>query len=183
MHLHPCSSFNALVNWMSNYLMDCNVLILGDFNLTEINWDSLSGSTLNSTLLCDFIFNFNLTQLILSSQLLLNQLVTFILTNILLLTQIIIWYPLTQSWDVMCTSLTQVLTFLTTLRLIWKVYQISCCTLISKTCLNSVDIEYIWTNLRSLICDAINRSLLERIITHQIGLLLKLDTNFTAFTL
>lgn len=49
---------------MSTHLSDSNVLIMGDFNLPDINWDSLSGSSVNSKNFCDFIFNFNLTQLI-----------------------------------------------------------------------------------------------------------------------
>ena len=39
-------------------------LIVGDFNLPDICWPTLSGSTLLSNLFCDFMFESNLSQLI-----------------------------------------------------------------------------------------------------------------------
>lgn len=63
----PTSSidfFKSLTDWMSTFICDNNVLILGDFNLPDVNWSCLNGSTPNSTVLCDFMFNFNLMQLI-----------------------------------------------------------------------------------------------------------------------
>ena len=40
------------------------VLILGDFNLPEINWSTLSGNSAASDNFCEFIFDSNLTQLV-----------------------------------------------------------------------------------------------------------------------
>ena len=43
---------------------EAHLLIIGDFNLPDICWSSLSGTTLISNLFCDFVFEANLTQLI-----------------------------------------------------------------------------------------------------------------------
>ena len=44
-----------------------NVIILGDFNLPDIDWPCLTSHSPFSDSLCDFVFEFNLTQLILNS--------------------------------------------------------------------------------------------------------------------
>ena len=41
-----------------------HAIILGDFNLPDINWSSLSGTSSFSKQFCDFIFDSNLTQLV-----------------------------------------------------------------------------------------------------------------------
>ena len=40
------------------------LIIIGDFNLPDICWSSLSGQCPRSNLLCDFVFESNLTQLV-----------------------------------------------------------------------------------------------------------------------
>jgi len=40
------------------------ILILSDFNLPDINWQTLSGNSVASDTFCEFIFNFNITQLV-----------------------------------------------------------------------------------------------------------------------
>ena len=41
-----------------------NVIIIGDFNLPDINWLSLVGSTNVSNIFCDFVFECDLSQLV-----------------------------------------------------------------------------------------------------------------------
>ena len=43
---------------------DEHLVIVGDFNLPDVCWPSLTGSTLVSNVFCDFVFVSNLTQLI-----------------------------------------------------------------------------------------------------------------------
>ena len=40
------------------------VIIVGDFNLPDINWNSLTGISIFSTSFCDFIFDYNLVQFV-----------------------------------------------------------------------------------------------------------------------
>ena len=47
--------------------LDENVLILGDFNLPDIDWDLLSGGTRFSSGFCDLTVDLNLRQLVASS--------------------------------------------------------------------------------------------------------------------
>ena len=55
------SALNALEDILSNHQ---HVIIVGDFNLPNINWLSLSSHSPSSGLLCDFLFKYNLTQMI-----------------------------------------------------------------------------------------------------------------------
>ena len=41
-----------------------SVIIIGDFNLPDINWLSLVGSTNESNIFCDFVFECDLSQLV-----------------------------------------------------------------------------------------------------------------------
>ena len=41
---------------------NCDIIIIGDFNCPDINWSSLSGTSPNSTSLCNFIFTHNFMQ-------------------------------------------------------------------------------------------------------------------------
>ena len=68
--LPSCSSeyFSSCLNALSNIMSQHhNVIILGDFNLPDIDWPCLTSHSPFSDSLCDFIFEFNLTQLILTS--------------------------------------------------------------------------------------------------------------------
>ena len=57
---------NATVEYHRNYLqsLPTQVVILGDFNMPDINWSTLSGSSTISNNFCKFIFRSNLEQLI-----------------------------------------------------------------------------------------------------------------------
>ena len=41
-----------------------DIIVIGDFNLPDIEWDTLSAAPHSSEQFCDFVFNNNLTQLI-----------------------------------------------------------------------------------------------------------------------
>ena len=40
------------------------VVIMGDFNIPDIDWNTLTGSSLYSNLFCDLVFHLNLSQLV-----------------------------------------------------------------------------------------------------------------------
>ena len=74
-HILVCTVYippNTNINSCSNllyYLSDLtstseNIIIVGDFNAPDIEWSSLSGTQSQSNLICDFVFNSNLTQLV-----------------------------------------------------------------------------------------------------------------------
>ena len=65
----PPNSPDEYIQKYFNYIislndMTQNLVLLGDFNFKDINWDSLIGTTPLSIKFCDIIFNLNLTQLI-----------------------------------------------------------------------------------------------------------------------
>ena len=59
-----------------------NVIILGDFNLPDINWPCLTSHSLSSDALCELIFEHNLTQLILKSTHSKGNILDLLITNI-----------------------------------------------------------------------------------------------------
>ena len=62
--------FNFLLNFQA---ASDNLIIIGDFNFPDIDWDTLSGHSPNSNQFCDMIFQTNLSQLI-------NEPTTFMVT-------------------------------------------------------------------------------------------------------
>ena len=58
------TTFTDTLSFLSNLASDHNVLIIGDFNLPDLNWSTLSGSSVMSNLFCDFVFDYNLSQLV-----------------------------------------------------------------------------------------------------------------------
>ena len=70
MHCIYTSKLRRNVHRTSNIFLkhltdsDEHLVIVGDFNLPDVSWSSLTGSTLVSNLFCDFVFESNLTQLI-----------------------------------------------------------------------------------------------------------------------
>ena len=57
--------FRSYVSYLSNLVTSHeSILFPGDYNLPDIIWSSLSCSSSNSNLFCDFIFQHNLSQLI-----------------------------------------------------------------------------------------------------------------------
>ena len=59
-----------------------NLLLLGDFNFSDVNWDSLCGLSPASAKFCDIIFNLNLSQLICEPTHIAGNMLDLILTNI-----------------------------------------------------------------------------------------------------
>ena len=59
-------SFDTLIPFLTDILSsNTPCLIVGDFNLPDICWSTLSGGSLLSSYFCDFVFDCNLTQHIL----------------------------------------------------------------------------------------------------------------------
>ena len=67
MYLPPNPSL-LLIQSLSSHLFQfqgsCNIVLLGDFNLPDINWDILCGNSRVAETFCDVCFGFNLSQLI-----------------------------------------------------------------------------------------------------------------------
>ena len=61
--------------------LDGNVLIMGDFNLPDIDWDLLNGGTRFSSNFCDLTADLNLRQLVVSSTHKAGNILDLILTN------------------------------------------------------------------------------------------------------
>ena len=67
LHLHIPSIPTALKSprWCLTYLiLQPHPAVVGDFNLPDIDWDTLSAVSHSSEIFCDFVVNINLTQLI-----------------------------------------------------------------------------------------------------------------------
>ena len=65
----PPNSPKVYCDDLFNFLLNCQaasdkLIILGDFNFPDIDWDTLSGHSPNSNQFCDMIFQANLSQLI-----------------------------------------------------------------------------------------------------------------------
>ena len=55
----------SLMAYLDNFAANPTPLILmGDFNVPDINWDTLSVSMTFSNQLCDFVFQYNLSQIV-----------------------------------------------------------------------------------------------------------------------
>ena len=56
-----------LIQSLSSHLFQfqgsCNIVLLGDFNLPDINWNTLCGNSRVAETICDVCFEFNLFQL------------------------------------------------------------------------------------------------------------------------
>ena len=53
--------FQSYISYLFNLTTSHDpIIFLGDFNLPDINWSSLSCTSFNSTLLCDFVAEHNL---------------------------------------------------------------------------------------------------------------------------
>ena len=72
------SCISALTAIMTHHQ---NVIILGDFNLPDIDWSCLTSHSPFSDLLCDFIFQYNLTQLLLNSTHSKGNILDLLITN------------------------------------------------------------------------------------------------------
>ena len=57
------------------------VYIMGDFNLPDINWSTLSSSSMHSDFFCDFVYECNLSQLVTAPTHCKGNFIDLILTN------------------------------------------------------------------------------------------------------
>ena len=74
--------FNQLIDFLLTLSSNCEFLIvIGDFNRPDICWSSLSGTSLLSNLLCDFVFESNLSQLITCPTHVKGNILDILLTN------------------------------------------------------------------------------------------------------
>lgn len=84
-YISPSSShsyYTDLLAYLSS-LVDSNfIIITGDFNLPDIVWSTLSGSSTVSKLFCDFVFDHNLSQLVTSPTHCKGNILDLVLTNI-----------------------------------------------------------------------------------------------------
>ena len=73
---------NSLFLYLSNLItLRDHIILVGDFNFPDINWDTLSGSSLSSKSFCDFVFQNNLSQLVHSPTHLKGSILDLVLTN------------------------------------------------------------------------------------------------------
>ena len=66
-YIPPCSDltyYSALFDFISVSTNQSEVVLLGDFNCPDVNWSSLTASEYSSRLLCDFVFDNDLCQLV-----------------------------------------------------------------------------------------------------------------------
>jgi len=75
------SLIQSLSSHLCQFDQSCNVVILGDFNLPDIVWDTLCGSTIAAEAFCDTCFENNLSQLISCSTHIHGNTLDLILTN------------------------------------------------------------------------------------------------------
>ena len=72
---------NSLFLYLSNLItLRDHIILVGDFNFPDINWDTLSGSSLSSKSFCDFVFQNNLSQLVHSPTHLKGNILDLVLT-------------------------------------------------------------------------------------------------------
>ena len=73
---------NSLLLYLSSlYISHDHIILVGDFNLPDIDWDTLTGTSLSSKYFCDFVFQNNLCQLIHTPTHLKGNILDLILTN------------------------------------------------------------------------------------------------------
>ena len=58
------SSVSSTLHFLSTIVNQYNAILLGDFNFPDINWSTISSSTLSGSLFCEFVFDHNLSQLV-----------------------------------------------------------------------------------------------------------------------
>ena len=58
------SHFKNILIFLESIAKTNSILIMGDFNLPDINWSTLTSSAVHSDCFCEFVFDCNLTQLV-----------------------------------------------------------------------------------------------------------------------
>ena len=83
-YLPPAPSLSliqSLSSHLSQFQESCNFVLLGDFNLPDINWDTLCGTSGVAETFCDMCFEFNFSQLISCSTHVHDNILDLVLTN------------------------------------------------------------------------------------------------------
>ena len=88
------SYFSLLQSLISTNNLNEDLILLGDFNLPNINWGTMSGSTPQSTDFCDFLFELNLEQLISTPTHIAGNILDVILSNTTIINDIQVITPL-----------------------------------------------------------------------------------------
>ena len=70
-----------VINFIHSLPLTNNTIIVGDFNYPDIDWLTLSGTNLNSSSFCDFIFDINFVQLIETPTHIAGHTLDLVLTN------------------------------------------------------------------------------------------------------
>ena len=75
-------SQKVILDYLTSLAQTDNLLlIVGDFNIADVNWSLLSGSTHFSNQMCDFVFDWNLSQLIESPTHIKGNILDLLMTN------------------------------------------------------------------------------------------------------
>ena len=76
-------TMSEITSYISNNVMNRsdNTILVGDFNLPDINWDTLSAQSAASKSFCDFVFDKNLTQLVNNPTHIKGNILDLVLTN------------------------------------------------------------------------------------------------------
>lgn len=78
----PHLYYTDLLDYLSSLMTSDFIIITGDFNLPDIVWPILSGSSSVSNLFCDFVFDHNLSQLVTSPTHCKGNILDLVFTNI-----------------------------------------------------------------------------------------------------
>ncbi|MCY3929513.1 MAG: reverse transcriptase family protein [Acidobacteria bacterium] len=170
----PPNSSDEYIRKYFNFLvsLNCsagNLVLLGDFNFNDINWDSLDGFSPLSAEFCDIIFDLNLTQLINQPTHTAGNILDLILTNtpdsifnLLIHDNLPLPIPSDHyiiTFDIAMSPVSRKTNGQINLLNFSKGDYEGLChflgTIDLSPCLQSEDIEFIWSYLNALIKDAI----------------------------
>ena len=174
------SSFRDLVEFLTSLSQEeNNLIIIGDFNLPDICWTSLTGSSSLSNLFCDFVFESNLSQLVSGPTHVKGNTLDLLLTNNEnLICQLSVQStPTSQLSDhynicfhmVYCPSTSRRHSPLSVFDYSKADYEGLCNYLLDidySFCLQSGSIEYVWSYLKSVILTGMNMFIPKRRVKH-----------------
>ena len=77
----PDAVFNASMVHLYALPRECDIIVVGDFNTPDINWESLTAVSSRSNVLCDFVDDYNLVQQIQSPTHSMGNILDLVLTT------------------------------------------------------------------------------------------------------
>ena len=80
-HTVVLSHFSLTLSFISSIAIGKDIILLGDFNQPDINWENLASSNCSSKLFCNFVFDSNFLQLVKSPTHVKGNILDLILTN------------------------------------------------------------------------------------------------------